>query len=165
MRLKYKMLFFLLGIFVLFPTSYLWAYCDQDNYLGITSEKPIVSTVDVSSSSSYSSTSTSGTSGCPNWDFAMYLEEARKKFIARKFHQILEESAQGMGTHLVALGHLMGCISSEHQTFGQVMKNHYPKVVAHLSSASKPHIDPFLKDMKKWIKEHPHLQNTCFTLG
>jgi len=165
MKVKHCFFFILVGIFVFLPTSSIWAYCNQEKYLGVTSGDPIVSTIDFASSSSYSSTTTSGTSGCPNWDLVKYLEESRKKFIAQKPYQILEESAQGAGTHLTALGLMMGCLPSDHQMFAHTMKKHYVEVASYLSSAKKASITSFLKDIKTWLKEHPQLQQTCSTVS
>ena len=153
------------GCLLLLPSSG-WAYCSENNYLGVTEEQPILSSIDVSSSFFYSSTSTSGTSGCQNWDFTQFLEESRKQFITRQFQQVLEETALGEGPHLEALGRLMGCPDTEIRPFARMLKTHYATLSQHLTFPEHPEIGKaVLKEIKQWMARHTQLKHACRILG
>ncbi len=118
---------------ILFSTPTAWAYCNKNEYLGITSGSPTMSTVDVSLSTFYSTTSTSGTSGCTNWDFVEYLEEVQKRFIATNHQILVEEVAQGTGVHLETLGRLMGCSASSYPLFSNMLRQYYAANTQHFN--------------------------------
>lgn len=146
-------------------TSSLWGYCNDNQYWGITSQQPLMSTIDVSSSTFYSTTSTSGTSGCPNWDFAQHLAESRKKFLNHHHQMLLEEASQGQGPHLAGLGRLMGCPLSEDLQFATMLKNYYVPLMKHLSVSGNPHTTAFLTDLQHWIAQDAQLKNACKMTG
>ncbi|MBF0278433.1 MAG: DUF3015 family protein [SAR324 cluster bacterium] len=163
--LKSFSFFYLTFILLLvFFNNQVEAYCNENNYFGISSGSPIMSTVDVTASPLYSTTSTSGTSGCKNWDFAKYLEESRKKFVSRQHQQILEETAQGGGPHLKALGKLMGCTGTHNHQFGILMKRHHAKITRHLTRFDHRKTLLVLKDLKHWIAQDLELSKSCINL-
>ncbi len=118
-------------------TTSAWAGCDGSGMMGATQENPIVSTVDLSFSPTYSVSSTSGTSGCKNWDFARYLEEERERYLASNKRDLLENIAQGAGPHLQAFSQLAGCVLPE-PALNQLTRQHQASLEAaiHTSSAT-----------------------------
>lgn len=147
---------------LLLSASPAWAYCNKEEYFGITSGEPLFSTIDVVFSPFYSSTSTSGTSGCPNWNFAQLLNETRLQYVVQKHQQLLEEAAQGNGPHLTALGQLMGCDSKQLPQFKDVLHKNYATVSQDLAVLTPDKtVAPFLDHVKEWIAKTPSLHQTC----
>jgi len=147
------------GIF-LFNGVNLHAGC-EGTYMGVTTENPVFSSIDLTFSPFYSTASTSGTSECPNWDFAHYLDESRRHYLTVQRVAILEETSQRQGPHLNALAQMMGCRQSNYDQFSEMLHHHYPRLRTYLETAqdSKSALEP----LKKWIYLHPILKVHCRT--
>lgn len=126
-----------LGVLIGFgATASAWAGCSGSGMMGATPENPIMSTVDITFSPTYSVSSTSGTSGCKNWDFAQWLREERTRYLAQNQTELLENIAQGQGPHLQALAQLAGCTLPEH-ALSQVTQQHRQPLQAAVAASSE----------------------------
>ena len=127
--------------------------------MGISSNDPIMSWVDLTFSPTYTSASTSGTLGCKNWNFSQYIEHIRRKFLKQTHSQLLAETVQGRGPHLEALTTLMTCPPSSVEAFSGMLWAHRQQTVEIFETSKQS--QEFLTELWKWIKANPELRNTC----
>jgi len=154
-------LLLLSSIFLLGESNQLHAACRGEGFMGVSSNDPIMSWVDLTYSPTYSSASTSGTLGCKNWNFgnARYMEHVVNQFLKQSHTQLLAETVQGHGSHLEALTALMTCPPSLVETFsGMLWANRQQTVMIFETSKQS---QEFLTELRKWIKANPELRNTC----
>lgn len=152
-------LLFLSSILLLGESTQLHAACRGEGFMGISSNDPIMSWVDLTYSPTYSSASTSGTLGCKNWNFSQYIEHVRRKFLKQTHSQLLAETVQGHGSHLEALTTLMTCPPSSVETFSGMLWAHRQQTVEIFETSKQS--QEFLTELRKWIKDNPELRNTC----
>ena len=146
-------------ILLLGESTQLHAACRGEGFMGISSNDPIMSWVDLTYSPTYSSASTSGTLGCKNWNFSQYIEHVRRKFLKQTHSQLLAETVQGHGSHLEALTTLMTCPPSSVETFSGMLWAHRQQTVEIFETSKQS--QEFLTELRKWIKANPELRNTC----
>ena len=146
-------------ILLLGESTQLHAACRGEGFVGISSNDPIMSWVDLTFSPTYSSASTSGTLGCKNWNFSQYIEHVRRKFLKQTHSQLLAETVQGHGSHLEALTILMTCPPSSVETFSGMLWAHRQQTVEIFETSKQS--QEFLTELRKWIKANPELRNTC----
>ena len=152
-------LLLLSSILLLGESTQLHAACRGEGFMGISSNDPIMSWVDLTYSPTYSSASTSGTLGCKNWNFSQYIEHVRRKFLKQTHSQLLAETVQGHGSHLEALTTLMTCPPSSVETFSGMLWAHRQQTVEIFETSKQS--QEFLTELRKWIKANPELRNTC----
>ncbi len=152
-------LLLLSSILLLGESTQLHAACRGEGFMGISSNDPIMSWVDLTYSPTYSSASTSGTLGCKNWNFSQYIEHVRRKFLKQTHSQLLAETVQGHGPHLEALTKLMTCPHSSVETFSGMLWAHRQQTVEIFETSKQS--QEFLTELRKWIKANPELRNTC----
>ena len=152
-------LLLLSSILLLGESTQLHAACRGEGFMGISSNDPIMSWVDLTYSPTYSSASTSGTLGCKNWNFTQYIEHVRRKFLKQTHSQLLAETVQGHGSHLEALTTLMNCPPSSVETFSGMLWEHRQQTVEIFETSKQS--QEFLTELRKWIKANPELRNTC----
>ena len=152
-------LLLLSSILLLGESTQLHAACRSEGFMGISSNDPIMSWVDLTYSPTYSSASTSGTLGCKNWNFSQYIEHVRRKFLKQTHSQLLAETVQGHGSHLEALTTLMTCPPSSVETFSGMLWAHRQQTVEIFETTKQS--QEFLTELRKWIKANPELRNTC----
>ena len=152
-------LLLLSSILLLGESTQLHAACRGEGFMGISSNDPIMSWVDLTYSPTYSSASTSGTLGCKNWNFTQYIEHVRRKFLKQTHSQLLAETVQGHGSHLEALTTLMTCPPSSVETFSGMLWEHRQQTVEIFETSKQS--QEFLTELRKWIKANPELRNTC----
>ena len=152
-------LLLLSSILLLGESTQLHASCRGEGFMGISSNDPIMSWVDLTYSPTYSSASTSGTLGCKNWNFSQYIEHVRRKFLKQTHSQLLAETVQGHGPHLEALTKLMTCPHSSVETFSRMLWEHRQQTVEIFETSKQS--QEFLTELRKWIKANPELRNTC----
>jgi hypothetical protein len=152
-------LLLLSSILLLGESTQLHAACRGEGFMGISSNDPIMSWVDLTYSPTYSSASTSGTLGCKNWNFSQYIEHVRRKFLKQTHSQLLAETVQGHGSHLEALTILMTCPPSSVETFSGMLWEHRQQTVEIFETSKQS--QEFLTELRKWIKANPELRNTC----
>ena len=152
-------LLLLSSILLLGESTQLHAACRGEGFMGISSNDPIMSWVDLTYSPTYSSASTSGTLGCKNWNFTQYIEHVRRKFLKQTHSQLLAETVQGHGSHLEALTILMTCPPSSVETFSGMLWEHRQQTVEIFETSKQS--QEFLTELRKWIKANPELRNTC----
>ena len=152
-------LLLLSSILLLGESTQLHAACRGEGFMGISSNDPITSWVDLTFSPTYSSASTSGTLGCKNWNFSQYIEHVRRKFLKQTHSQLLAETVQGHGSHLEALTTLMTCPPSSVETFSGMLWAHRQQTVEIFETSKQS--QEFLTELRKWIKANPELRNTC----
>ena len=152
-------LLLLSSILLLGESTQLHAACRGEGFMGISSNDPIMSWVDLTFSPTYSSASTSGTLGCKNWNFSQYIEHVRRKFLKQTHSQLLAETVQGHGSHLEALTTLMTCPPSSVETFSGMLWAHRQQTVEIFETSKQS--QEFLTELRKWIKANPELRNTC----
>lgn len=152
-------LLLLSSILLLGESTQLHAACRGEGFMGISSNDPIMSWVDLTYSPTYSSASTSGTLGCKNWNFSQYIEHVRRKFLKQTHSQLLAETVQGHGSHLEALTTLMTCPPSSVETFSGMLWEHRQQTVEIFETSKQS--QEFLTELRKWIKANPELRNTC----
>ena len=152
-------LLLLSSILLLGESTQLHAGCRGEGFMGISSNDPIMSWVDLTYSPTYSSASTSGTLGCKNWNFSQYIEHVRRKFLKQTHSQLLAETVQGHGSHLEALTTLMTCPPSSVETFSGMLWAHRQQTVEIFETSKQS--QEFLTELRKWIKADPELRNTC----
>jgi len=90
--------------------------------MGVSTNDPIMSWVDLTSSPVYTSASTSGTSGCKNWEFSQYLERTRRQFIKKSQRQLLVETVQGWEILQAANGEL---VAPDTYRIGKLLRGQY----------------------------------------
>ena len=152
-------LLLLSSILLLGESTQLHAACRGEGFMGISSNDPIMSWVDLTFSPTYTSASTSGTLGCKNWNFSQYIEHVRRKFLKQTHSQLLTETVQGHGSHLEALTTLMTCPPSSVETFSGMLWAHRQQTVEIFETSKQS--QEFLTELRKWIKANPELRNTC----
>ena len=152
-------LLLLSSILLLGKSAQLHAACRGEGFMGVSSNDPIMSWVDLTYSPTYSSASTSGTLGCKNWNFTQYIEHVRRKFLKQTHSQLLAETVQGHGSHLEALTTLMTCPPSSVETFSGMLWAHRQQTVEIFETSKQS--QEFLTELRKWIKANPELRNTC----
>ena len=152
-------LLLLSSILLLGESTQLHAACRGEGFMGVSSNDPIMSWVDFTTSPIYSSASTSGTLGCKNWNFSQYIEHVRRKFLKQTHSQLLAETVQGHGSHLEALTTLMACPPSSVETFSGMLWAHRQQTVEIFETSKQS--QEFLTELRKWIKANPELRNTC----
>ena len=152
-------LLLLSSILLLGESTQLHAACRGEGFMGVSSNDPIMSWVDLTYSPTYSSASTSGTLGCKNWNFTQYIEHVRRKFLKQTHSQLLAETVQGHGSHLEALTTLMTCPPSSVETFSGMLWEHRQQTVEIFETSKQS--QEFLTELRKWIKANPELRNTC----
>ena len=152
-------LLLLSSILLLGESTQLHAACRGEGFMGVSSNDPIMSWVDLTYSPTYSSASTSGTLGCKNWNFSQYIEHVRRKFLKQTHSQLLAETVQGHGSHLEALTTLMTCPPSSVETFSGMLWAHRQQTVEIFETSKQS--QEFLTELRKWIKANPELRNTC----
>ena len=152
-------LLLLSSILLLGKSTQLHASCRGEGFMGISSNDPIMSWVDLTYSPTYSSASTSGTLGCKNWNFTQHIEHVRRKFLKQTHSQLLAEAVQGHGSHLEALTTLMTCPPSSVETFSGMLWAHRQQTVEIFETSKQS--QEFLTELRKWIKANPELRNTC----
>ena len=152
-------LLLLSSILLLGESTQLHAACRGEGFMGVSSNDPIMSWVDLTYSPTYSSASTSGTLGCKNWNFTQYIEHVRRKFLKQTHSQLLAETVQGHGSHLEALTTLMTCPPSSVETFSGMLWAHRQQTVEIFETSKQS--QEFLTELRKWIKANPELRNTC----
>ena len=152
-------LLLLSSILLLGESTQLHASCRGEGFLGVSSNDPIMSWVDLTYSPTYSSASTSGTLGCKNWNFSQYIEHVRRKFLKQTHSQLLAETVQGHGPHLEALTKLMTCPHSSVETFSGMLWAHRQQTVEIFETSKQ--FQEFFTELRKWIKANPELRNTC----
>ena len=154
-------LLLLSSILLLGESTQLHAACRGEGFMGISSNDPIMSWVDLTYSPTYSSASTSGTLGCKNWNFGMgrYMEYVLNQFLKQSHTQLLAETVQGHGSHLEALTTLMTCPPSSVETFSGMLWAHRQQTVEIFETSKQS--QEFLTELRKWIKANPELRNTC----
>ena len=152
-------LLLLSSILLLGESTQLHAACRGEGFMGVSSNDPIMSWVDLTFSPTYSSASTSGTLGCKNWNFTQYIEHVRKQFLKQTHSQLLAETVQGHGSHLEALTTLMTCPPSSVETFSGMLWAHRQQTVEIFETSKQS--QEFLTELRKWIKANPELRNTC----
>ena len=116
-----------------------------------------------SGSSQWSSSSSSGTSHCP-WGGCPYAfrEEVESKYVQQSMDRLLEEAAQGSGSHLAALAQLEGCSLEEVPSFSYLIKNNLPGLLENTNSpdsAIQPH--QLLSRMEQLLKENQAKGGIC----
>jgi len=146
-------------ILLLGESTQLHAACRGEGFMGVSSNDPIMSWIDLTYSPTYSSASTSGTLGCKNWNFTQYIEHVRRKFLKQTHSQLLAETVQGHGPHLEALTTLMTCPPSSVETFSGMLWAHRQQTVEIFETSKQS--QEFLTELRKWIKANPELRNTC----
>ena len=146
-------------ILLMGESTQLHAACRGEGFMGISSNDPIMSWIDLTYSPTYSSASTSGTLGCKNWNFSQYIEHVRRKFLKQTHSQLLAETVQGHGPHLEALTTLMTCPPSSVETFSGMLWAHRQQTVEIFETSKQS--QEFLTELRKWIKANPELRNTC----
>ena len=99
--------------------------------MGFASKKPIASTIDYSSGSTFIFASTSGSLGCENWDF---VKNNRVQYLDLVWNNLSEEVAQGKGEHLVALSQMYGCQGEYKQTFESLLYGNYPRLFSDMKA-------------------------------
>ena len=151
------------SILLLGESTQLHAACRGEGFMGVSSNDPIMSWVDLTFSPTYSSASTSGTLGCKNWNFGIgigrYIEYVLNQFLKQSHTQLLAETVQGHGSHLEALATLMPCPTSSVETFSGMLWAHRQQTVEIFETSKQSH--EFLTELRKWIKANPELRNTC----
>lgn len=155
-------LLLLSSILLLGESTQLHAACRGEGFMGISSNDPIMSWVDLTFSPTYSSASTSGTLGCKNWNFGIvgrYIEYVLNQFLKQSHTQLLAETVQGHGSHLEALTTLMTCPPSSVETFSGMLWEHRQQTVEIFETSKQS--QEFLTELRKWIKANPELRNTC----
>ena len=152
-------LLLLSSILLLGESTQLHAACRGEGFMGVSSNDPIMSWVDLTYSPTYSSASTSGTLGCKNWNFSQYIENVRRKFLKQTHSQLLAETVQGHGPHLEALTKLMTCPPSSVETFSGMLWDHRQQTVEIFETSKQS--QKFLTELRKWIKINPELRNIC----
>ena len=152
-------LLLLSSILLLGESTQLHASCRGEGFMGVSSNDPIMSWVDLTYSPTYSSASTSGTLGCKNWNFSQYIEHVRRMFLKQTHSQLLAETLQGHGSHLEALTTLMTCPPSSVETFSGMLWEHRQQTVEIFKTSKQS--QEFLTELRKWIKDNPELRNTC----
>ena len=155
------LLLILSSILLLGESTQLHAACRGEGFMGISSNDPIMSWVDLTYSPTYSSASTSGTLGCKNWNFTQYIEHVRRKFLKQTHSQLLLETVQGHGPHLEALTKLMTCPTSSIETFSGMLWAHRQQTVEIFETSKQS--QEFLTELRKWIKANPELLNNCIS--
>ena len=140
-----------------FP-HFAFAGCNE-TYLGATPKNPIFSTVDIILSPTYSGATTSGTSACPNWDFAELLDQTRTQFLVVSYPSLLENITQNEGVYLNAFVHIMGCPKESRPSFTKTLKKHYYQLPAKILNRNDSR--KFLKSIKLWIQQNPELVHHC----
>ena len=154
-------LLLLSSILLLAESTQLQAACRGEGFMGVSSNDPILSWIDLTYSPTYSSASTSGTSGCKNWEFSQYIEHVRRKFLKQTHSQLLAETVQGHGSHLEALTTLMICPPSSVETFSGMLWAHRQQTVEIFETSKQS--QKFLTELRKWIKANPELLNNCIS--
>ena len=139
--------------------SQLHAACRGEGFMGVSTNDPIMSWVDITFSPVYSSASTSGTLGCKNWNISQFLEQSRMQFLQKSHTQLLEETVQGHGPHLEALAKLMTCPQSSAEAFSKMLWEHRQQTVQIFETAKQT--PEFLAELRKWITANRQLRNNC----
>ena len=103
--------------------------CHEGGSMGFASKKPIASTIDYSSGSTFIFASTSGSLGCENWDF---VKNNRVQYLDVAWNKLSEEVAQGQGEHLVALSQMYGCQGEYKHTFESLLYGNYPHLFSEM---------------------------------
>ena len=103
--------------------------CHEGGPMGFASKKPIASTIDYSSGSTFIFASTSGTLGCEKWDF---VKNNRVQYLDVAWNKLSEEVAQGQGEHLVALSQMYGCQGEYKHTFESLLYGNYPHLFSEM---------------------------------
>jgi hypothetical protein len=134
-----------------------FAGCDGTMF-GVTSEDPLLSSVDITFTPVYSSATTSGTSNCPDWDLASYEQQARFRFLVANREQLQEQIATGHGEHVNALATLFACSPTGQAQFASFLRLHQQRLTHHLDHSSPQVIIP---EMQQWIHAHPSLRYEC----
>ena len=137
----------------------LHAACRGEGFMGVSTNDPIQSFVDITYSPVYSSASTSGTLGCKNWNFSQFLEQSRMQFLQQSHTQLLVETVQGHGPHLEALAKLMTCPQSSAEAFSNMIWEHRQQTVQIFETAKQT--PEFLAELRKWIAANRQLRNNC----
>lgn len=137
----------------------LQAACRGEGFMGVSTNDPIQSWVDITYSPVYSSASTSGTLGCKNWNFSQFLEQSRMQFLQQSYTQLLVETVQGHGPHLEALAKLMTCPQSSAEAFSNMLWEHRQQTVQIFETAKQT--PEFLAELRKWIAANRQLRNNC----
>ena len=148
-------------VLLLINKTELEAGCRGEGFLGISSNDPIMSWVDLTYSPVYSSASTSGTSGCKNWDFGYesYTDYVLRQFLKKSHKQLLTETVQGYGPHLDALSKLMACPNSSADEFTEMLREHRQQTVEIFAASDKS--AEFLAELRQWMQNNPELRDTC----
>ena len=146
-------------IFLFCENTQLYAACRGEGFMGVSTNDPIMSWVDITFSPVYSSASTSGTLGCKNWNISQFLEQSRMQFLQQSHTQLLVETVQGHGPHLEALSKLMTCPQSSAKAFSNMMWEHRQQTVQIFETAKQT--PEFLAALRKWIAANRQLRNNC----
>lgn len=157
MGLKLKIILISLGWIFLIPR--VGIACHKGGSMGLAKGRPGALSADFTYSFTFTSASTSGTSGCKNWDFVKFRQEAQKQYIAQKWEYLSEEAARGSGAHLQALAQLIGCAPQSSSQFNQFLQKHHASLFASSVSQKKP--QAFLKNLKKLLAKQQTLVSTC----
>ena len=154
-------LLLLSSVLLLVESTQLHAACRGEGFMGVSSNDPIMSWVDLTYSPTYSGASTSGTLGCKNWNFAheRFIEHVVNKFLIKSHTQLLAETVQGHGSHLEALTALMTCPPSSVEKFSGMLWAHRQQTVEIFETSEQS--QEFLKELRKWIKDNQELRNIC----
>jgi len=147
-----------LVFFIFGANSELKGACRGEGFMGISSNDPIMSWVDLTYSPVYTSASTSGTSGCKNWDFT-FEEYVLHQFLEKSHNQILVEAVKGKGIHIEALS-MMTCPDSSSKMFADMLYKHRQKTLHIFKTAKQTRA--FLDQLRKWIRDYPDLHRSCF---
>jgi len=137
----------------------LHAACRGEGFMGVSTNDPIMSWVDITWSPVYSSASTSGTLGCKTWDFSQFLEQSRMQFLQQSHTHLLVETVQGQGPHLEALAKLMTCPQSSAEAFSNMLWEHRQQTVQIFETTKQT--PEFLTELRKWIAANRQLRNNC----
>jgi len=158
---KYLEVGVLISAFILFFLGYtqLHAACRGEGFMGVSTNDPIMSWVDITLSPVYSSASTSGTLGCKNWDFSQFIKHSRRQFLQQSHSQLLEETVKGHGPYLEALVKLMSCPQSSTSSFLHMLWKHRQQTVQIFETTKQT--PEFLAELRKWITANHELQNVC----
>jgi len=140
--------------------------CNRGGPMGLASKEPGMLSVNITFSPTFAGASTSGTSGCKKWNFTA---QVRKEFVEQNWTQLREESSKGRGEYLVVFSDVMGCGIKGRIPFGQMLKEHYPKLYLERNGETSEfeglegleiNADQFLEEVQMLIRENQQINCT-----
>ena len=132
--------------------------CHEGGSMGFASKKPIASTIDYSSGSTFIFASTSGSLGCENWDF---VKNNRVQYLDVAWNKLSEEVAQGQGEHLVALSQMYGCQGENKHTFESLLYGNYPHLFSEMKEIESYERAHLLDHEINRLIQVNHMEDQC----